>query len=300
MKKIILFVIIFLICSPHLVLAETVTLSTYYPAPFGTYDRVRLVPRDPIAGACRVGTMYTENVLFTLQFCSDDGSGVNDGAWGVMPGLWENDGGNEITLVGVDTVDDFHVGIGDSNPNAVLEVSSSGQGFDLFMLSTDDADNGDLFIVDATGQVGIGTITPEALLDIRGDVQIISPAGQALNVESSATATNVNIDNTNTGVSSVRFLNSGASRWIAGNDGADLNTFKIEAAAVFGLNPYFAIDWDDGNIDIGDSADLGAVPEEKLNVRGGINLRDDGTNWGKLMVEFEGSGAGGYYAVYAP
>ena len=52
--------------------AESVHLSTYYPAPFGAYDRLKLVPRDslPLDPHCNdkndLGTMYYDNGLNKL------------------------------------------------------------------------------------------------------------------------------------------------------------------------------------------------------------------------------------------
>ena len=47
--------------------AENITLTTYYPAPFGAYDRLRLVPRDsmPNDPHCNddkdIGVIYYDN-----------------------------------------------------------------------------------------------------------------------------------------------------------------------------------------------------------------------------------------------
>jgi len=122
MKKITLFIAAFLICIPHLAVAETISLSTYYPAPFGTYDRIRLVPRPIIPGPlCRVGTLYTRDTDFTLQYCADVGGGPNAGNWGPMEGLWRNDVADNVWLIDSDTVD-FRVGIGTVSPNTQLEL----------------------------------------------------------------------------------------------------------------------------------------------------------------------------------
>jgi len=56
-------------------------------------------------------------------------------------------------------------------------------------------------------------------------------------------------------------------------------------------NPRLAIN-PDGNVSIGVTN-----PVEKLDVDGKIKLRDEGVNWGNLMVEFN---TGNYYAVYVP
>ena len=170
MKKITLFIAVFLICSPHLAFSESVSLSTYYPAPFGAYDRIRLVPRPeilPVAGPCKVGMLYARDSDYTLRYCRDVVGNPEAGEWGTMSaGIWENDGSNNVYLIDTDTIDDFSIGIGDIDPDALLEVSSSGQGFDLLMLSTDDDTDGDLFMVNATGQVGIGTVSPTGILDV--------------------------------------------------------------------------------------------------------------------------------------
>ena len=52
-------------CLP--LFAESINLSTYYPAPFGSYDRLKLVPRDslPLDPYCDnkddIGLMYYDN-----------------------------------------------------------------------------------------------------------------------------------------------------------------------------------------------------------------------------------------------
>ena len=167
MKKITLFIIAFLMgSSPYLVLAETVSLSTYYPAPFGMYDRLRLVPRNPLVGVCKVGTMYTENITNTLQYCAENGGGPNAGNWGSMGGLWEMDATNNVFLIGSDTIQTMRVGIGDTHPDAFLEVSRNGTTIDPFMVSSNDDFDGDLFSITYGGNVGIGVENPQHKLHI--------------------------------------------------------------------------------------------------------------------------------------
>lgn len=54
---------------PSVLSAESLTLTTYYPAPFGAYDRLRLVPREslPLDPHCDdekdLGLMYYDNGL---------------------------------------------------------------------------------------------------------------------------------------------------------------------------------------------------------------------------------------------
>lgn len=79
------FVLLFL---PNIASAETLTLTTYYPAPFGAYDQIRLVPRAAQVGACAHGTMYVNSTTGNLEFCSAAGT------WGPAPGVWLQNGTN--------------------------------------------------------------------------------------------------------------------------------------------------------------------------------------------------------------
>jgi len=130
MKKIILFSLFVLIYSPYLTSAETISLSTFYPAPFGTYDRIRLVPRDPIGLPCRVGTLYTDNTDFTLRYCAitlalDPDAGV----WGPMEGLWRNDTAvpQNVWLIDSESTA-MQVGIGTTSPGAELHIYGGNSG----------------------------------------------------------------------------------------------------------------------------------------------------------------------------
>jgi hypothetical protein len=63
-------------------------------------------------------------------------------------------------------------GMGDSYPDARLEVSAEGGADDLFMLSSNDDNDGDRFVVKNDGKVGIGSADPQYKLDIRGTTGI--------------------------------------------------------------------------------------------------------------------------------
>ena len=79
-----LITLLFLSVSSLTVHGESVTLSTYYPSPFGSYDRLRLVPRSDPAEPCQTGTMYT-NLSGVLFFCG------NSATWGPLVGIWTQD-----------------------------------------------------------------------------------------------------------------------------------------------------------------------------------------------------------------
>lgn len=136
MKKnihIFVFLSIFVSCWAY---AETLTLRTYYPVPFGNYERLRLVPRARLSNPCPIGTMYTETPD-VMRYCTDDGTGT--GAWGALPGVWRESPLFDRDGDGIDDVDVFltsfdnlspgdpnlFVGIGTSNPQSQLHIQTT-------------------------------------------------------------------------------------------------------------------------------------------------------------------------------
>jgi len=63
-----------------------------------------------------------------------------------------------------------NVGIGDTGPDALFEVSASGGASNLFMLSSDDGNDGDLVTVLNNGNIGIGTTEPDSILVIHKNI----------------------------------------------------------------------------------------------------------------------------------
>ncbi|MEA3226519.1 MAG: hypothetical protein U9Q07_11260, partial [Planctomycetota bacterium] len=74
MKKIYLFILI-LSSTVSLAYAETLTLTTYYPAPFGNYDRLRLAPlaAAPACDASLEGLLYYDDTADNIFVCADGG-----------------------------------------------------------------------------------------------------------------------------------------------------------------------------------------------------------------------------------
>ena len=70
---------------------QTTTLLTYYTAPRGNYFYLKLWPWDSnITTPCAVGTLAMKSSPENrVYFCSDTGSGQNNGTWGLMPGVWK-------------------------------------------------------------------------------------------------------------------------------------------------------------------------------------------------------------------
>ncbi|MBU0547379.1 MAG: hypothetical protein KJ710_07545 [Candidatus Omnitrophica bacterium] len=70
--------LLFLICflsliSNPLVFAEDITITTYYPSPYGVYKNLRLYPNDdntPAAACANEGEMYFDNSDSKLYVCS--------------------------------------------------------------------------------------------------------------------------------------------------------------------------------------------------------------------------------------
>ena len=66
----------------------------------------------------------------------------------------------------------LYAGLLDTDPDAFLEISASGISDDYLMLSSQDGLDGDVLIVNSTGNVGIGTNSPAAKLDVRGTLNV--------------------------------------------------------------------------------------------------------------------------------
>lgn len=96
---------------------ENITVTTYYPSPFGVYRVLRLQPGIRPAGACTEGDMYYDNgVAFPrgLYICGATG--------------WQRTQENLWTLTGTNLYPNdnaWKVGIGTTNPAAKLQISNN-------------------------------------------------------------------------------------------------------------------------------------------------------------------------------
>ncbi len=162
MKKIVLLILIIFISAP--LFAETITLVTYYPGPIGAYSQLRLTPIDTninpvVCSADNEGLVYFDDILNLLMFCGDTGASV-----GLQTlTTWVQNGN---LIFPADASDDIYIGIGDFDPDSLLEVSSSGFALDYFYLSSNDNADGDILSVRSNGNVGIGSNSPSFRLTL--------------------------------------------------------------------------------------------------------------------------------------
>lgn len=100
--------------------AGSVSFSTYYPAPFGIYDRLRLPPRSALAEPCDAGTFYYETGV-GLRFCDEATQ-----TWGGLGGGVWTQSGNNIYPSDTATNPNLKVGIGMTAPEFKLTVDNDG------------------------------------------------------------------------------------------------------------------------------------------------------------------------------
>ena len=124
MQKMILILMILLLPAAA-VYGETLTLSTYYPSPFGSYDRLRLVPRGtapncPVDGSLE-GLLYIDN-NGQLKVCQVDGTWIVSSPWRHNPvtdNVYLSDDDRNI-----DGTKSF-LGLGTSNPADRIDLADS-------------------------------------------------------------------------------------------------------------------------------------------------------------------------------
>ena len=113
----------FIFILPLWVNADTLSVTSYYPAPFGAYKILRFAPRAEITTTpCNIGTFYTNtNQNDNLYFCRDDGTG--NGQWGLLPTTWINSNDN-VYLSDTANPTAKRVGIGTSAPEFKLTLQN--------------------------------------------------------------------------------------------------------------------------------------------------------------------------------
>jgi hypothetical protein len=140
------FTLLFLILP--LIHQETLTITTYYPAPYGVYRTLRLYPTtnpDPTYSCSNEGEIYTYDFDNQLYFC-------NGSNWQSLTSYWTFDSTNNW-LYPNNT--NWNVGIGTTSPGDKLDVNG-----DIRVRGAD--------IKDAGGTARI-TLTDNGRLDLKED-----------------------------------------------------------------------------------------------------------------------------------
>ncbi len=231
------FISILAVISCSLVSAEeSISITTYYPSPYGVYNELRLFPHAApvtLCGPTTEGTMFFNNITKQLQICNSTG--------------WTGPGGDSFWESAGDDIfntNPGNVGIGTSSPVAPLHVyaatgygeirvesvdptrgadvhykadgrewGAGAAGSNYGALSngffiTDQTANGGLGLVrlaiNTAGYVGLGTTNPTTHLTIYGDA--------AMKLQS---------DNNPSNYSDIHFDNtlSGGREYVIGNYG---------------------------------------------------------------------------------
>lgn len=94
---------------------ESVTITTYYPSPYGSYGELQLYPSAaPTCDSTKRGVMYYDDTANSIRVC-------NGSSWQQLSNFWTQSGNN---LYPNDTA--WNVGIGNTNPGAnKLSVSGT-------------------------------------------------------------------------------------------------------------------------------------------------------------------------------
>ncbi len=190
-----------IISTPALAFADSMSLTTYYPAPFGSYSLLRLTPvPDASMGACdtsKTGQIFLSSDSNQLKLCT----GI---AW-TTTGPWTYDPvGKFVFLTNSDTDTAYKAGIGVATPNArwhvkgldddnygqlLIETTQNNAMLSFFnssgatstgnaaimMSNVSDSEglhfminNDDRMIIDENGNIGIDNVAPNTNLHITG------------------------------------------------------------------------------------------------------------------------------------
>ncbi len=113
-----LFISIVILVSCALVLAEeSISITTYYPSPYGVYNEMRLYPHSIPITSCdstTEGTMFYNDSAQELQVCTASG------LWKSGGGFWVGSG-NDIY-----NTNSGNVGIGTNTPEFKLSFENEG------------------------------------------------------------------------------------------------------------------------------------------------------------------------------
>lgn len=147
MKKIILFLSLCLTAAN--VYAGSIQLSTYYPSPFGYYERLKFNPRTSLPETCEPGTVYY--LAGTgLRYCAEDT------LWKSMGGGVWTQSGDLIYPADTATNPNLNIGIGTTGPSAKLEILTTAAADPVFKMgSTGVSDYQSLMLYNGSGNTSL-------------------------------------------------------------------------------------------------------------------------------------------------
>ncbi len=160
MRKFIVFVYMILFSGVSFCFAqEQITITTYYPSPYGVYRELRSQRQS-------IGDSYYD----PLQYCWDgpcspanideDADLVVEGNVGI--GTTTPQSGLHINQGGISLQDSCHPNFGAAGVNGAIDYCSGSGGFRF---------NSDATFSFSGGNVGIGTASPDVKLDVDGDIE---------------------------------------------------------------------------------------------------------------------------------
>ena len=145
--------------------ANQITITTYYPSPYGVYKELRLNPiptaSQPPCNDNLKGTMYYDKNKDTLYVCSKDPASGNTG-WIPVPG------GDNLYWVLNDSDDIYNI-----NSSGSVGINTTGINplSGIFVVSHDGTTE-DLVVDENNGNVGIGTTSPSYKLDVASTMRV--------------------------------------------------------------------------------------------------------------------------------
>ncbi len=163
-KFLLLFYFIFIIPYAFLYGQENITVTTYYPAPYGVYQTLRLSPTN-LPGYAGTGSMCANNGEIFYSATDNQIIACTNNIWQTLGGstLWTLTGNNLYPRQNA-----YNVVIGGQTAVNKLDVEGAAAiGADY--AGTNTAPFNGLIV---QGNVGIGTPTPSQALEVAGPVRI--------------------------------------------------------------------------------------------------------------------------------